>query len=322
MAEIRKEVCKPIANLYDLTREEWLELRRTGIGGSDAGAVTGLNSYKSPVEVWQEKTGRKSIESEVDNDYLRIGRDLEGYVASRFEEETGKEVYAYRDMLQSVEYPFMIADVDRLVNGENAGLEIKTASPYKRKDWADGKIPYHYELQCNHYMAVTGLDKWYICALIYPHIEIRVIERDEELINTLITLEKDFWNSYVLNNEMPPVDGSTACSESLKELYPESSGESIELDDLEEMMCRWTDVQNMIDKLYDEAEAIENTVKSRMKTAETAYIGSYRVTWKNRKARETADTKKMKADGIFDKYKKVGKPSRVMLVTEPKESEE
>lgn len=321
MAEIRKEVCKSIASIDDLTREEWLELRKTGIGGSDAGAVTGLNSYKSPVEVWQEKTGRKT-KPEEDNDYLRIGRDLEGYVASRFEEETGKEVYAYRDMLQSVEYPFMIADVDRLVKGENAGLEIKTASPYKKKDWANGKIPYHYELQCNHYMAVTGLDKWYICALVYPHIEIRVIERDEELINTLITLEKDFWNNYVVTDEMPPVDGSTACSESLKELYPESTEESIELDDLEEIMCRWTDVQNMITKLYDEAEEIENTVKSRMKTASTAYIGDYKVTWKTRKAREYADKYKMIEDGIFDKYKKVGKPSRVMLVTEPKGSEE
>lgn len=54
--------------------------------------------------------------------------------------------------------PFMLADVDRLVYGEQAGLEIKTASPYKWKDWKNGDIPIHYQIQCNHYMAVTGLD--------------------------------------------------------------------------------------------------------------------------------------------------------------------
>ena len=90
MANINNSICRSIANIDKLTREEWLVKRMEGIGGSDAGAVVGLNEYKSPIAVWQEKTGRKT-ETE-DNDYLRIGRDVEDYVASRFEEETGKKV--------------------------------------------------------------------------------------------------------------------------------------------------------------------------------------------------------------------------------------
>lgn len=313
MAEINNNICKPVANLDEMTRRDWLEKRRSGIGGSDAGAVLGMNEYKSPIAVWQEKTNRTPID-ESDNDYLRIGRDLEDYVASRFEEETGLKVYKCRDMLQSVENPFMFADVDRLVEGEDAGLEIKTVSPYKSNDWDGGNIPKHYELQCNHYMAVTGLSKWYICALIYPHIEIRVIERDDELIDTLITLEKDFWDKYVTTDEMPPVDGSRATSEVLDSVYPEAVPESIELDDLEALMKRRDEALDMYERLDDEIEEIENIIKAKMGRAETAYIGDYKVTWGNRKAREMADTKKMKEDGIFDKYKKVGRPYRVFSV--------
>ena len=313
MAEINKNICTPVANLDEMTRREWLLKRREGIGGSDAGAVLGMNEYKSKISVWQEKTGRVSID-ESDNDYLRIGRDLEDYVASRFEEETGLKTYKCRDMLQSVKHPFMFADVDRLIEGEDSGLEIKTVSPYKSGDWEGGNIPNHYALQCNHYMAVTGLSKWYICALVYPHIEIRVIERDDELIDTLITLEKDFWDKYVTADEMPPVDGCAATAKAIESVYPESEPESIELDDLEALMKRRDEALAMYERLDDEIEEIENIIKSEMGRADTAFIGDYKVTWKSRNGREMPDTKKMKEDGIFDKYKRTGRPYRVFSV--------
>lgn len=321
MANINNSICRSIANIDKLTREEWLVKRMEGIGGSDAGAVVGLNEYKSPIAVWQEKTGRKT-ETE-DNDYLRIGRDLEDYVASRFEEETGKKVYRCKKMLQSVENPFMLADVDRLVYGEQSGLEIKTASPYKWKDWKNGDIPMHYQIQCNHYMAVTGLDKWYICALIYPHIEIREIERDEEIIRMLTQLEGEFWNNYVVENEMPPIDGSSATEDSLIQMYPIAHvNETVQLDSLESMCDRFFEIDKLIDKLEDEQAEIKHTICSKMGVAETAFIGGskYKATWKTRKAREYPDTKKMKEDGIFEKYKKpAGNPIRYFMLRNEEE---
>ena len=148
----------------DMGREEWLELRKTGIGGSDAGAVCGLNPYSSPMKVYRDKTG--GVAEELDNESVRQGHDLEEYVARRFTEATGLKVRRSNYMYRSTENPFMIADVDRLVVGEDAGLECKTASACNADKWKDGDIPLHYVMQCCHYMAVTGKRIWYIAAVI------------------------------------------------------------------------------------------------------------------------------------------------------------
>ena len=104
-----------------MSHEEWLRMRKTGIGGSDAGAICGLNPYVSAMEVFQDKTTEGV--KEVDNESMRQGRDLEDYVARRFMEETGLKVRRSNVMYRSQENPFMIADVDRLVVGQDAGLE-------------------------------------------------------------------------------------------------------------------------------------------------------------------------------------------------------
>ena len=138
----------------DMTDTEWLTLRKTGIGGSDAGAVCGLNPYSSPVKVFYDKTDSEI--KELDSEAVRQGHDLEDYVAQRFMQATGLKVRRSNYMYRSTEYPFMIADVDRLVDGEDAGLECKTASAYNADKWKDSEIPLHYVMQCYHYMAVTG----------------------------------------------------------------------------------------------------------------------------------------------------------------------
>ena len=122
-----------------MSREGWLQLRKQGIGGSDAGAVCGLNPYSSKMKVFVDKTSDST--EVIDNEAIRIGNDLEQYVAQRFMEATGLKVRRSNFMYRSKEHPFMIADVDRLVIGEDAGLECKTASAYSADKWDDGKIP-------------------------------------------------------------------------------------------------------------------------------------------------------------------------------------
>ena len=141
-----------------LSREEWLQLRKRGIGGSDAGAVCGLNPYAGPMSVYRDKTS-EAVE-ERDNEAMRQGRDLEDYVARRFTEATGLKVRRSNRMYQSEEYPFMLADVDRLVVGEDAGLECKTASAYQADRWKGGQVPPHYLIQCLHYGSdIIGLNQ-------------------------------------------------------------------------------------------------------------------------------------------------------------------
>ena len=110
----------------DLSHDEWLALRRKGIGGSDAASIMGVSAYSSPYRVWADKTGR--LEPLEDNEAMRQGRDLEAYVAERFTEATGKKVRRNNYMIFSKKYPFMLANIDRLIVGENAGLECKTTN--------------------------------------------------------------------------------------------------------------------------------------------------------------------------------------------------
>lgn len=129
-----------------MSHEDWLKLRKTGIGGSDAGAICGLNPFSSPMKVFYDKNSGDI--QEPGSEAIRQGHDLEQYVAQRFTEATGLKVRCSNYMYRSVEHPFMIADVDRLIVGEDAGLECKTASAYNADKWKDGDIPLHYVMQC------------------------------------------------------------------------------------------------------------------------------------------------------------------------------
>ena len=131
-----------------MDRETWLKYRRNGIGGSDAGAICGMNPYVTAVNVYLDKLGKK--EETEDNEAMRQGRDLEQYVAERFMEATGKKVRRANAIFSNAEYDFMYANVDRLIVGEDAGLECKTANAYSADKWKDGHIPEHYEIQCHH----------------------------------------------------------------------------------------------------------------------------------------------------------------------------
>ncbi|MCI9547547.1 MAG: hypothetical protein HFH60_12845 [Lachnospiraceae bacterium] len=156
---------KKLASTLNLSHEDWLKYRKLGIGGSDAGAICGLNPYVTAMQVYQDKTSDAT--DDADNEAMRQGRDLEEYVARRFMEATGKKARRANCIFYNEENTFMLANVDRLIAGENAGLECKTASPYMADKWKNDEIPMHYQIQCYHYMAVCDAKAWYIAVLIY-----------------------------------------------------------------------------------------------------------------------------------------------------------
>lgn len=264
-----------------MTRTEWLRLRKTGIGGSDAGALCGLNPYSSAMKVFRDKTG-ETVE-EQDSEAIRIGHDLEDYVAQRFMEAAGLKVRRSNCMYRSKEHPFMIADVDRLVVGGDAGLECKTASAYNAEKWADGNIPLHYVMQCYHYMAVTGRRAWYIAAVILGREFVyRKLEWDDDLINELIRIEADFWNNHILTGQIPPPDGSRACDEVIAQYFSTAKeGDAIELAGFDDKLERRRDILLQIAELETEKKQIEQEVKMAMGEHELARSGSYRVSWGN-----------------------------------------
>lgn len=265
----------------DLSHEDWLRLRKTGIGGSDAGAICGLNPYVSPMGVFYEKT-REEVET-YDNESMRQGRDLEEYVARRFMEETGLKVRRSNAMYQSEEYPFMLANVDRLISGENMGLECKTASAYNADKWTGDSVPAHYEIQCHHYMAVTGAEAWYLAVLIMGReFKYKRIDRDEELIQNLITIEREFWEEHILTGNMPDPDGSDISNEVINRYFPTAVKKFIPLPSyLNEQIKRREEIIRLAKKLEQEQNRIEQQIKLFMGEYEEAFNEHYKVSWSN-----------------------------------------
>lgn len=298
-------------SLKHISQEEWLRLRKQGIGGSDAGAICAMNPYASPMSVFYDKT-REDTE-DFENEAMRQGRDLEDYVARRFVETTGKNVRRSNIMYVSDEYPFMFANVDRLVVGENAGLECKTASPYSADKWKDGAIPEHYQLQCHHYMAVTGASSWYLAVVILgQEFKYYEIKRDEALIQDLVRIEENFWNQHIRKGIMPNPDGSQVCEEIIRKYYPSAEQEALILpSDYNQKLERRWELQRLIDRMEKEQRQIEQEIKLYMKTYHLAANESYHVTWKEI---ETArlDTKRLKQEqpDIYEQYTKKSQSRR------------
>ena len=259
----------------------WLRLRKSGIGGSDAGAICGVNPFSSAMKVFKDKTSEEIEEQ--DNEAIRIGHDLEDYVAQRFMEATGLKVRKSNFMYRSKEHPFMIADVDRLVVGEDAGLECKTASAYNADKWADGDIPLHYVMQCYHYMAVTGKRVWYIAAVILGmEFTYRRLEWDDELIERLISIEDNFWNNHVFKGTIPPPDGIKVCDEVIQQYFHTArKASAIKLVGFDEKLRRREEILGFISELQEEQKQIEQEVKLFMQDNELASSEHFRVSWKN-----------------------------------------
>lgn len=304
---------KIMAKTKDMPRQEWLMLRKNGIGGSDAGAVCGLNPYVSPIEVYVSKTCDGVDEETPDNEAMREGRDFEDYVAKRFMEASGLKVRRSNVMYANSEHPFMIADVDRLITGRTGGiigLECKTASPYSAEKWKDGKIPAHYILQCYHYMAVLDAKSWYIAVMIYGR-EFKYIElkRDEEIIQNLIRIEENFWKHNVMKRIMPEPDGSEAADSFINRHFAESKkGLSVPLAGFDEKLKRREELSFLISQLDTEKKKIEQEVKAYMNEAEYAENENFLVSWKN-SISSRIDTKRLKEE-MPDVYKRFLNPVR------------
>ncbi len=180
----------------NLSYEDWLKYRRQGIGGSDVSSILGINKWVSCIELWLDKTNQKHRSTET-NEAMEWGTILEPVIRNHFSVVTGKPVKEVKAILQHPKYHFMLADVDGITsddNGNSAILEIKTASEYKRDEWADG-TPAYYVSQCQHYLCVTGLSKAYVAVLIGGNtFRIFEVDSDTDIQRMLISVEESFWN--------------------------------------------------------------------------------------------------------------------------------
>nr|DAP56616.1 MAG TPA: Exonuclease [Caudoviricetes sp.] len=304
---------KKIFDSKNATREEWLKVRKLGLGGSDMAAVLGLSPWRSPIDVWLDKTSDTVEEKESEPMYW--GNVLEEVVAQEFAKRSGYKVRNNNFTLQSEEYPYLLANIDREIVGIDAGLECKTANAFKANEWDGDNVPDAYYIQCQHYMAVTGKSSWWIACLVGGNtFYYKEIKRNEEVIAAIIDTGAAFWE-LVKNKTMPAPDDTKQCENALKKLYQKSNGQSVELPaNYGNMIIDYLEIKNQLSELEAKKRGIENVMKDFLKDNEKATYGEHFVSWKSTKPRETFDAKAFKDDypELHKKYIKVGEPSRRM----------
>lgn len=297
---------KVLVKTNNLSREEWLKYRTHGIGGSDVSIIAGINHFKSVHQLWLEKTDQIEPE-QTDSEYAHFGSLLEPIIRKEFMVRTGMKVRQKHMLLQSDEYPFMLADLDGVIREEGGSLSIfeaKTASAYKADIWEEG-VPAEYILQVQHYMAVTGASRTYIAALVGGnHFYYHVVERDEAMIEKIIAMEKYFWEHHVLGGVEPVPDGSEATTAYFNSKFSESNGETIALPEEVLMICdEYEDLLRQLKELEAAKNAAANQLKSYLKEAEAGVVGDRRISWKQIN-KSSLDTRRLKSEqpDIYSSY--------------------
>lgn len=298
-----------ITKIKTNSHEEWLELRSHYIGGSDAAAVIGLNAYTSPYSLWAEKTGR--VPGFAGNLATETGAYLEEFIAQKFAQITGKKVRKCNQSFLNSEYPFAIANIDREIIGEDAGLECKSTSVLNTRKFKNGDFPANYYCQCVHYLGVTKKKRWYVAVLIgnsdfkiyqmtrvvgdqCPEwCESSVYIEDAE-IAALMTAEADFWK--LVETDTPPaVDGAQATTETLNTIYANSDDSVCDLTAFSENLRQYIALKDQIKELETLAEEAANKIKEFMGESGCGNADGFKVSWKTQ-TRSTFDRKRFEKE--------------------------
>lgn len=308
----------------DLNREQWLAVRKGGIGSSDAASAVGLNPYKSQLELWLEKTGRDTNLPKVDpkdeSSPMYWGTLLESIVAAHYTMRTGHKVRRINAVLQHPSEPWMLANLDREVMGapEVQILECKTAGINGARLWKEG-VPEYVQLQVMHQLAVTGKQTADVAVLICgQELQVHRIERDDAMIARLVELERAFWHC-VETDTAPPADGSDSADLALRCLYPRDSGQILDLSQDLEMSAAFSDLLAVREVLTThvllEAQ-LKQRIQQRMGEATKVVFETGDVTWKRSKDGTGLDVASLLKDQpeLLSRYSLVKPGSRRFLV--------
>ncbi|AXY24929.1 hypothetical protein CL176_02195 [Suicoccus acidiformans] len=301
---------------YDIAEnhDEWLKLRSKGLGGSDIGSVLGLNPYKSPYQVWLEKTGQLEPEDLSDKVAIQIGNELEDLVARMFTQQTGKSVRKDNKTHYHKEYPFLLANIDRKVTAEHALLECKTTSAFNADQWKGDNIPASYLMQVQHYLNVLDYDRAYIAVIIGNHDFVyKEIEKDPELIDLYQEQAVKFWTENVMQMIEPEVDGSYSTKQALESVAYEP-GKAEPLQPAQREIAEYIlSMKQDIKLQQDLQKQSENILKDYMAKNELTELTSesMAITWKTVK-RKTIDSKRLKTErpDIYEEYSKESSSKR------------
>ncbi|GAB7534626.1 YqaJ viral recombinase family nuclease [Burkholderia sp. 3C] len=292
-----------LVKTQDLSRDDWLAVRRTGIGGSDAAAAVGLNPYMSALELWLDKTGRAEGMARPDPADTTAptywGTLLEPIVAAVYTQQTGNKVRKVNAVLRHSTIPWMLANIDREVVGAPSVqiLECKTAGEFGARLWREG-VPEYVQVQVQHQLAVTGKAAAHVAVLLCGQaLEVHRIERDDALIGRLIELEARFWQ-FVESDTPPPADGSESADRALRHLYP-GNGEAIDFSSdrgLSSVFADLVAVRAEIEARQKLEAQLKQTLQQAMGEATRAMFETGSVSFKRSRDSSSIDLDRLLAD--------------------------
>lgn len=322
---VSKRPALRLVKTNDLSREDWLDVRKKGIGSSDAAAAVGLNPYKSQLELWLEKTGRDANlpkpDPNDDSSPMYWGTLLEAFVAAHYTKKSGNRIRKVNAVLQHPDHAWMLANLDREVIGADDVqiLECKTAGMNGARLWRDG-VPEYVQIQVHHQLAVTGKQAADVAVLVCGNdFRIHRIERDDALIARLIQLEAQFWK-YVETDTAPPADGSDSAATALQALYPKDDGTVLNLSEDTAMNSAFADLVSVRAAIANQSELeakLKQSIQQRMGDASKAVFEGGEVSWKRSKDSVVLDIAKLldNQPDLLQRYPQVKPGSRRFLIS-------
>jgi putative phage-type endonuclease len=296
------------------------------IGGSDIGAILGLSRFRSPLEVWMEKTGKET--KKLDSLPLRFGSFAEEFVASEYARATGFKLIHDEAIYIHPEHAFMSAHMDRFVLDGSASsptptriLECKTAHPFSSGDWGEAgsdEVPLSYLCQCLWYMAITNINQVDL-AVLFGNSDFRIyqIARDAELETVILQKARHFWNEHVLQDIAPPAQSEADCQTLFSKSDPKKSLEA--QSETLELAKRVALLNSEISTREEVISSIKQAIMSEMGEAETlTYQGKVLATWKAPKPSFRLDSKRLELEHpeISENYKIPVQNSRRLVIKE------
>lgn len=225
------------------------------------------------------------------------GSTLEPILARVYTERTGNKVRRVNAVLQHPQHPFMLANLDRVIEGDGV-LEIKTAGHHSAPFWEEG-VPEAYQCQVLHQLAVTG-KRWADVAVLIGGQDFRLyrIKREDDKVAALIEREAAFWQ-YVQSDTAPPVDGSDSSAKALGWLYPQDRGTTLDCSESSVLNTAFADLlrfKRERTQLEEREATCRQTIQAAMGEASVALFAGGRVSWKRTRDSTTTDIKRLLAE--------------------------
>lgn len=322
----------PHISTADMGVDEWLDKRRKGIGGSEAGAVMGMSAYGSPLTVYLQK--KNLVPKAETSKAAKRGTFLEPMIRVEAVKEFPElEIETVPFMFTDMEHAFMMANIDGVVfakapveiRGEAieglGGFEAKSAKT--NYGWGDDEIPDTYYAQVEHYMKVLGLSWFLVAVYILDDESIRyyVIRRNEQFISQLVVAEKVFWENYIEKNIIPAAIGIENEDDLITGMY-DGSAATLALNEHEKTLCRKiAGLKEKIKALKDDEDAakidLKTSLTTRAKPSKTerklsALGGEITVSWSFYETK-SVDTKKLRDAGLYEQYSKTTEADRLTV---------